>query len=54
MWSLITDPKIFNYVLVLLYTLNIFRWAWQGNIADVGYWTGALIITICVTWGYAR
>lgn len=50
--QLLTDPKLFNYVLIFLYALNIGRWAIHGNLTDVCYWTGALIITCAVTFGY--
>ena len=52
--TLLRDPKLFNYVLVGLYTLNACRWAIHGSWGDATYWTGALIITIAITWGYAR
>lgn len=46
------DPKIFNYVIMTLYALNAVRWAIAGKPADAIYWTGALIITSAVTFGY--
>lgn len=49
---ILTDPKLFNYVLIFLYALNIGRWAIHGNLTDVCYWTGAFIITCAVTFGY--
>jgi hypothetical protein len=52
MWLL--DPKIFNYVIMLLYGLNIARWLIAGSMADAMYWTGALWITATVTFGYDR
>jgi hypothetical protein len=45
------DPKLFNYVLVILYAANASRWALHGSWVDAAYWLGALIITIAVTWG---
>lgn len=50
--ALLADPKIFNYVIMLLYTLNAGRWAWAGKYADTCYWLSALAITATVTWGY--
>lgn len=46
------DPRIFNFVIMALYTLNVLRWALAGKAVDALYWTGALIITLTVTFGY--
>jgi len=46
------DPKVFNYVIMFLYGLNVARWAFAGKIADVCYWLSALAITATVTFGY--
>ena len=50
--TILTNPMLFNYVIMLLYGLNALRWAVQGNWADVAYWSGALWITAAVTFGY--
>ena len=52
--TVLTDPKIFNYVIMSLYALNAARWAVSGSWADTVYWAGALWITCAVTWGYVR
>jgi hypothetical protein len=52
MLTLLTDPKVFNYVIMVLYTLNALRWAVEGKIADVCYWLSALAITATVTFLY--
>lgn len=49
---LLTDPKVFNYLIMVLYTLNAGRWAVAGRIADVCYWLSALAITATVTFLY--
>jgi hypothetical protein len=46
------DPKLFNYLIMVLYLLNAGRWAWQRNWADMSYWLSAFAITATVTWGY--
>lgn len=48
----LTDPKLFNYVIMSLYGLNALRWAYAGKIADVCYWLSALAITATVTFLY--
>lgn len=50
--ALLFDPKVFNYLIMVLYCLNACRWAWQGSWADVCYWLSALSITATVTFGY--
>ncbi len=49
---MIRDPRIFNFVIMGLYTLNAGRWAVAGKWADCLYWCGALLITATVTFGY--
>lgn len=49
---LLTDPKVFNYVIMVLYALNALRWAFAGKAADVCYWLSALAITATVTFLY--
>jgi hypothetical protein len=50
--AILKDPKIFNYVIMVLYFLNACRWAWQKNAADTCYWLSALAITATVTFLY--
>jgi len=50
--TLLLDPKIFNYVIMVLYAANAIRWAFAGKIADVCYWLSALAITATVTFLY--
>ena len=54
MTALLLDPKLFNYLLLALYALNALRWAIYGSWGDATYWFGALVITIAVTFGFAR
>lgn len=46
------DPRIFNFLIMGLYALNVIRWGVAGKPADAIYWAGALWITAAVTWGY--
>jgi hypothetical protein len=48
------DPKIFNYVIMGLYSVNVLRWSVHGGWVDAAYWACALGITACVTFGYGR
>lgn len=50
--TLLLDPKVFNYVILTLYALNAWRWAWHGSVADVCYWISAFAITATVTFLY--
>lgn len=50
--SILSDPRIFNFIIMGLYALNAARWALYGSWGDVAYWLSALAITCSVTWGY--
>lgn len=50
--NILSDPKIFNYVIMGLYALNACRWAVARKPADVCYWLSALAITATVTFLY--
>lgn len=52
--SFFADPKVFNYIIMVLYAMNACRWGFQRSWADVAYWTGALWITASVTFGYSH
>jgi hypothetical protein len=47
--ELLLDPKVFNYVIMVLYTVNAARWAYQRSAGDTAYWLSALAITASVT-----
>jgi hypothetical protein len=51
-WRLLTDPRAFNYLIMVLYGLNAGRWALARSPADVCYWLSAFAITATVTFGY--
>jgi len=48
------DPKLFNYLIMILYVLNALSWALCKQYGDMWYWLSALSITAAVTWGYSR
>ena len=50
--AIIKDPKVFNYIIMVLYFLNAARWACARKPADVCYWLSALAITATVTFLY--
>ena len=50
--KILFDPRIFNYVIMTLYGLNIIRWGIAGKPVDCLYWLSALGITATVTFGY--
>ncbi len=49
---MLTDPRLFNFIIMTLYALSAVRWACAGRWVDVFYWLGALWITAVVTFGY--
>jgi uncharacterized YccA/Bax inhibitor family protein len=52
--SILLDPKIFNYIIMGLYALNMAQFVVRGFYPDSAYWFFALGITATVTWGYTR
>lgn len=49
---MLADPRLFNFIIMTLYTLSAVRWACAGRWVDVCYWLSALAITATVTFGY--
>lgn len=49
----LTDPRLFNFVIMGLYGLNVGRWAIAGSWPDAGYWLCALGLVICVSYRHA-
>ncbi len=47
------NKQAVTYIIMVLYTLNIFAGFVHNDKAHVWYWASALSITMCVTWGYA-
>jgi hypothetical protein len=52
--SILFDPRIFNFIIMSLYALAVLRWAWHGSLWNAAYWSGALLITLAVTFGYQK
>ncbi len=52
MLAILLDPKVFNYVILCLYALNVARWAYARSWADACYWVCAFGITATVTFLY--
>lgn len=50
--KLLLDPRLFNYVIMILYALSAGRWGFAHKWADMSYWLSALAITATVTFGY--
>lgn len=50
--NLLLDPRVFNYLIIVLYLLNAIRWAFARSAADTCYWLSALCITATVTFLY--
>jgi hypothetical protein len=54
MFSIIFDPKIFNYIIMALYIINAIQWWIRGSKGDACYWLSAFAITASVTFGFKR
>lgn len=47
--NILLDPKLFNYLILILYFLSVVRWTIELNWGQVMYWSGALILTVAIT-----
>lgn len=54
MMTLLSDPKIFNYVILILFLCSTVRWIVAGSWGDALYWFSSFLINVAVTWGYTR
>lgn len=52
MSGILSDPRVFNYLIMSLYVINSVRWFVHGSYGDAAYWLSAFAITASVTWGY--
>jgi hypothetical protein len=52
MLTFLKDPRIFSYIIMTLYGMNVIRWGYEHKWADVCYWLSAMAITATVTFGY--
>lgn len=51
---LVSDPRLFNYVLIALNAAAALRWTIALRWWEVAYWLAALTLNVVVTWGYQR
>lgn len=54
MWKLLSDPRLFNYLLIILFALCSVRWAIARSWPDTLYWGFGCALNAVVTWGYHR
>jgi hypothetical protein len=47
--NFLSDPKLLNYLILILYLLNTVNWMVRGNLGQFLYWLGCSILTIAVT-----
>lgn len=46
------EPRVMNFVILTLYSVNVVWWAVHKYWWDALYWFAALLITTVVTFGY--
>lgn len=49
--SVLLDSRIFNFLIMGLYSLAVIRWLVAANFWAAGYWTCALGLTCIITFG---
>ncbi len=52
--SLLNDPRLINYLMLILQALAVCRWAYARSWPDVWYWVFAFGISYVVTFMYER
>ncbi len=52
--NILLDPRIFNYMILILFALATVRWTIAGQYWEALYWFGALILNIAVTYGFPK
>jgi hypothetical protein len=45
----LSDPRLFNIVIMLLFAASAVRWAFAGNYWQALYWSASLVITLAAT-----
>lgn len=50
MLTWLTDPRLFNWLILGLFAINSVRWLWERNLVASAYWAGAFVCTIAATW----
>ena len=50
----LSDPRLFNFVLLALYILNMCRWALAKNGPQSVYWLGAALLNGAITWQVSK
>lgn len=45
----LTDPKLFNYIILALFAMAAIRWWIAKDIPQAGYWASAFVLNIFVT-----
>ncbi len=46
---LLSDPRLFNYLILLLYVCSALRWAFARSWWDAVYWAGAVVLQVVIT-----
>jgi hypothetical protein len=47
--TIIRDPRIFQFLLLAIYSANVVRWSFERRWGNVLYWLGAGLITVGIT-----
>lgn len=46
---MLSDPRIFNYIIMTLFAAAAVRWAFAGSWQQTLYWAASVLLTITVT-----
>lgn len=48
-FRLISDPRIFNVVILIMFAAATIRWGFNGNMKQTVYWASAFVLNYAVT-----
>ena len=49
--TILSDPRLFNFIIMALYAGAVIRWSVAANFWAAGYWACALGLTLIITFG---
>jgi NADH:ubiquinone oxidoreductase subunit 6 (subunit J) len=54
MLNWLLDPRVFNYVIIVMFVFAAARWVWEKNWPQSVYWLSAACLNVAVTFMAAK
>ncbi len=52
--TILQDPRIFNFLIIVMFLGAAIRWAWAGNYSQVAYWIAAAVLNVATLPGISK